>query len=137
MKTAQAVTLVIAVYLEMGATGSGARFEDLGHQLMCTCGCAELLGECNHVGCPESTRQRMELVSAIAAGKSDREILAWYSDKYGRSVQAAPRTEGFELMAWIAPFAVFAAGLMGTILLIHKWTRTLPDEEPADNVNRP
>ena len=89
IKTAQALTLAIAVCFSIGATGAGARFEDLGHRLMCTCSCAELLGECNHVGCSESTRQRIELVSAIAAGKSDREILAWFSDKYGKSVEAA------------------------------------------------
>ena len=30
------------------------------------------------------------------------------------------RTEEFELIAWIAPFAVFAAGLVGTILLVRR-----------------
>jgi cytochrome c-type biogenesis protein CcmH len=137
IKTEQALTLAIAVYFSMGATGADARFENLGHRLMCTCGCAELLGECNHVGCPESTQQRNELVSAIAAGKNDREILTWFSDKYGRSVQAAPRAEGFELIAWIAPFAVFAAGLAGTFLLVRRWTDHPPGEDAADGVNAP
>jgi cytochrome c-type biogenesis protein CcmH len=36
-------------------------------------------------------------------------------------VLAAPPTKGFDLVAWIAPFAVFAAALMGTILLIRRW----------------
>ena len=137
MRTAQVVTLAIAVYFAMGATGSGARFENLGHRLMCTCGCAELLGECNHVGCQESTRERNELASAIAAGKSDHEILVSFSDKYGRSVQASPRTQGFELIAWIAPFAVLAAGLAGASLLVRRWTKVPPGEEVADGVNLP
>jgi cytochrome c-type biogenesis protein CcmH len=34
---------------------------------------------------------------------------------------AAPPTKGFDLVAWIAPFAVFAAALLGTILLIRRW----------------
>ena len=34
---------------------------------------------------------------------------------------AAPTTHGFDLVAWIAPFAVFAAALLGTILLIRRW----------------
>ena len=34
---------------------------------------------------------------------------------------AAPTTKGFDLVAWIAPFAVFAAALLGTILLIRRW----------------
>jgi cytochrome c-type biogenesis protein CcmH len=36
-------------------------------------------------------------------------------------VLAAPTTQGFDLVAWIAPFAVFAAALLGTILLIRRW----------------
>jgi len=35
---------------------------------------------------------------------------------------AAPTTQGFDLVAWIAPFAVFAAALLGTILLIRRWS---------------
>jgi cytochrome c-type biogenesis protein CcmH len=37
-------------------------------------------------------------------------------------VLAAPTTHGFDLVAWIAPFAVFAAALLGTILLVRRWT---------------
>jgi cytochrome c-type biogenesis protein CcmH len=89
---------------------------------MCTCGCSQLLGECNHVGCPESGRERKELSDAIAAGKSDQEILDWYAAKYGATVLAAPSGSGFNLVAWIAPFAVFAAALIGTILLVRRWS---------------
>ena len=39
------------------AQPSGSRYNDLNHRLMCTCGCAEILGECNHVGCPRSTEE--------------------------------------------------------------------------------
>jgi hypothetical protein len=53
----------------------------------------------------------------------------------GRSVQAAPRAEGFELIAWIEPFAVFAAGLLGTILLVRRWTGVPHGQEMADDVN--
>jgi hypothetical protein len=45
------------------------------------------------------------------------------------------RTEGFELTAWIAPFAVFAAGLLGTILLVRRWTGVPRGLEMADEVN--
>ena len=34
---------------------------------------------------------------------------------------AAPPARGFDLIAWIAPFAVFLAALAGTILLIRRW----------------
>jgi cytochrome c-type biogenesis protein CcmH len=139
--------LAVAVCFSMGATDASSRFNDLGHRLMCTCGCAQLLGECNHVGCPESGRMRNELSAAIAAGKSDKEILASFAAKYGATVLAAPTTQGFDLVAWIAPFAVFAAALLGTILLVRRWANSsvgktqtaIPDpanEDPADRVRR-
>ena len=134
MKTAQVLALAIGVCLTMGVSENGARFENLGHRLMCSCGCTQLLGECNHVGCPSSAGERKELAEAIAAGKNDREIIALFSAKYGGSIKAAPDTEGFELIAWIAPFAVFAAGIIGTILLVRRWTISPLDEETVGKV---
>ena len=31
-------------------------------------------------------------------------------------------SQGFDLMAWVAPLAVFAAALLGTILLVRRWS---------------
>ncbi|MGD0520838.1 MAG: cytochrome c-type biogenesis protein CcmH [Terracidiphilus sp.] len=121
MKAVQACALAVAVCFSLGATDASSRFNDLGHRLMCTCGCAQMLGECNHVGCPESGRERDELSAGIAAGKSDKEILASFAAKYGATVLAAPTTEGFNLVAWIAPFAVFGAALLGAVLLVRRW----------------
>jgi cytochrome c-type biogenesis protein CcmH len=145
MKAAEALVLAIAVCFSIGATNPDSRFIDLGHRLMCTCGCAQLLGECNHVGCTESDRMRSELHAAIGGsggnssgggtggtgggasgtppgGMTDQQILNWFTAKYGATVLAAPRTHGFDLVAWIAPFAVFGAALLGTILLIRRWS---------------
>lgn len=121
LRLAQASILAVAVCFSLGATDSSSRFNNLGHRLMCTCGCAQLLGECNHVGCPESGRERNELAANIAAGMSDQQILDWFSNKYGTTMLAAPPKKGFDLVAWVAPFAVFAAALLGTILLIRRW----------------
>jgi cytochrome c-type biogenesis protein CcmH len=122
MRVGQAAVLVVAVTFSLGATDAGSRFNDLGHRMMCTCGCAQLLGECNHVGCPYSGGMRDELSAAIAAGTGDKEILASFAAKYGTTVLAAPTTQGFDLVAWIAPFAVLAAGILGTVLLVKRWT---------------
>jgi cytochrome c-type biogenesis protein CcmH len=73
------------------------------------------------VGCPDSPKELDELHTLIDAGHSDKEILTLFSAKYGATVLAAPTTEGFNLVAWIAPFAVFGAALLGTILLVRRW----------------
>ncbi len=122
IKATQTMLLAVAVCFSMGASNNGARFNDMGHKLMCTCGCAELLGECNHVGCSESGRMRDELSASIDSGLTDQEILSTFATKYGATVLAAPTTHGFDLVAWIAPFAVFGAALLGTVLLVRRWS---------------
>jgi len=122
IKATQAVLLAVAVCFSIGATDAGSRYTDLNHRLMCTCSCAQVLGECNHVGCTSSSTELAELRGGIASGLSDKEILDTFVTKYGAVVLAAPTTHGFDLVAWIAPFAVFAAAMLGTILLVRHWS---------------
>lgn len=149
LKSAQALLLAIAVCFSLGATDASSRYNDLGHRLMCTCGCAQLLGECNHVGCPDSPGELNELRGGIASGKTDQQILDWFAARYGATMLAAPTMHGFNLVAWIAPFAVLAAGVLGTILLVRRWSapagilagadpasRLEADLDPADRERR-
>ena len=137
MKVLQAAVLAIAVCFSLGATDSNARYYDLNHRLMCVCGCAQLAGECNHVGCTQSYEELTLLRSNIAGGMGDKEILAAFATKYGATVLAAPATHGFDLVAWIAPFAVFAAALLGTILLIRRWSGLSAAKAQAAAANAP
>ena len=135
MRSVQAGALALCVCCSLGATDAGTRFNKLGHRLMCTCGCAEMLGECNHVGCPTSPVQLAELRTAINAGMNDQQVLDSFVAKYGATVLAAPTTHGFDLVAWIAPFAVFAAALLGTILLVRNWS--VGKKEDAQTASTP
>jgi len=130
----EAFLLAIAVCFSLGAGTSSERYNDLSHRMMCTCSCSQLLGECNHVGCPSSGPMLRELSAAIASGATDKEILASFTAKYGATVLAAPTTHGFDLVAWVAPIAVFAAALLGTILLVRHWSigRTAVAMQTAD-----
>ena len=137
LKTTQALLLALAVCFSVGSTDASARYVDLGHRLMCTCSCSQLLGECNHVGCPSSGPMLNELSAAIASGATDQQILSSFAAKYGITVLAAPPTHGFSLVAWVAPIAVFASALLGTILLVRHWSvgRTaVAAAQPADPV---
>src|SRR5450631_3626822 len=79
VKSAQALILAVAVCFSLGASDSSARYHDLNHRMMCTCGCAQLLGECNHVGCTESGQELSELSSDIASGMSDKQVFAAFT----------------------------------------------------------
>jgi cytochrome c-type biogenesis protein CcmH len=132
VKSAQAALLAVAVCFSLGASDASSRFDDLGRKLMCTCGCVQLLGGCDHAGCPNRGEEQDLLRAGIAAGKGDQEIFDTFVGKYGAIVLAAPTTHGFDLVAWIAPFAVFAAALLGTILLVRRWSIGTPVAVAAD-----
>jgi cytochrome c-type biogenesis protein CcmH len=127
----QALVLAVVVCFSLGATDPQERFNDLGHKMMCTCGCGQVLLECNHVGCPVSGGMREELTANIASGLNDSLVLQSFVQKYGATVLAAPTTQGFDLLAWILPFAVAAIGLVGTIFLVRHWARNQPRLAPV------
>lgn len=122
IKSAQALMLAVAVCFSLGATDAGTRYNNLSHRTMCTCGCAEILGECNHVGCSASTEELAMIRDGLNANFTDQQILDSMTAKYGAVVLAAPTKQGFNLVAWIAPFAVLLAGFLGVVLLVRHWT---------------
>jgi cytochrome c-type biogenesis protein CcmH/NrfF len=115
-----ALILGLAV-LFLGATDSDTRFNTLGHRLMCTCGCGQVLLECNHVGCQSSEQMRTELMAAMQRGGSDDEILNWFVQKYGPVVLSAPTKTGFNRVAWIMPYLALCLGLALTAAVVWVW----------------
>ena len=110
------------VLLFMGATPSpDARFHDLGHRMMCACGCAQILLECNHIGCTYSDKMRDQLSAAIDKGNNDDLILQGFVQDYGPTVIAAPTATGFNRVAWIMPFAMLALGIVFVAYVVRSW----------------
>ena len=118
-------TISLSVAL-LGASGDRARFNDLGHRMMCVCSCNQILLECNHVGCTYSDRMREQLAAATQQESNDENILQTFVKEYGTTVLAAPTMRGFDKVAWIMPFAVFLAGSLLAIVLIRNWKSRQP-----------
>ena len=112
------------------AADTDARFTKLGHQLMCMCGCNQILLECNHVGCAYSERMRNELTAALERGDSDSLVLQSFVQKYGNTVLAAPTSTGFNVVAWITPFLVFGLATAMAVWLVKMW-RARPVAQPV------
>jgi cytochrome c-type biogenesis protein CcmH len=119
-KPLQATLLLLAAVLFLGV-GDDAKFQALGHKLMCVCGCNQILLECNHVGCSYSDRMRMELAETVDKGGNDDLMLQVFVQKYGPTVIAAPTTTGFNIVAWIMPFAVLVAGMGLVVWVVRTW----------------
>lgn len=110
-----------ALFTFMGAGDDAARFNDLGHRLMCVCGCSQILLECNHVGCKYSDTMRGELMAAVERGDNDDLTLQSFVQKYGTTVMAAPTTKGFNRVAWIMPYLALVLGLTTVVLIVRAW----------------
>ncbi len=134
----QAATLALAVLAFMGTGDDSARFKDLGHRMMCTCGCGQVLLECNHVGCQSSDKMRDQLQAAIdkGGGNSDDLILQGFVQEYGPTVIAAPTATGFNRVAWIMPFLVLALGIALAVHIVRSW-KNRPEPALADGITIP
>ncbi len=120
LRIAQVAAIAVLALAFLGAD-TDARFNSMGHQLMCMCSCNQVLLECNHVGCTFSSRMRDELSAGIARGDNNSLILQSFVQKYGNVVLAAPTTTGFNRIAWIMPFAVFGLAVFMTVWLVRLW----------------
>jgi cytochrome c-type biogenesis protein CcmH len=120
LRIAQVMLIAVMAIGLMGAD-IDARFSKLGHQMMCMCGCNQVLLECNHVGCAYSDRMRNELTAGLEKGDNDSLILQSFVQKYGNTVLSAPTSSGFNVVAWIMPFAVFAVATALAVWLVRLW----------------
>jgi cytochrome c-type biogenesis protein CcmH len=133
----QALVLTAAAFFSLGAGGNtDARFKDLGHRMMCTCGCGQVLLECNHVGCKSSDKMRDELMAALDKGDNDDLILQGFVQNYGPTVIAAPTATGFNRVAWIMPFVALAAGIIFVTWVVRAW-KNRPEPALADGITIP
>ncbi|HTU41068.1 MAG TPA: cytochrome c-type biogenesis protein CcmH [Candidatus Aquilonibacter sp.] len=120
-KAAQTILLCAAIIALLGAGDPATRFSEIGHRMMCICGCNQILLECNHVGCPASDGMRNELMAAVNRGDSDSLVEQSFVQKYGPTVLAAPTMQGFDRAAYIIPFValILGFGLIG--IVIRSW----------------
>jgi len=122
-RAAQIGLLCVAIFAFLGAGDENARFNGLGHRMMCVCGCNQILLECNHVGCNYSDHMREELIAAINHGDNDDLVLQAFIQKYGTTVLAAPTSRGFNRVAWTMPYAVLVLGLGVVTMIVRAWGR--------------
>lgn len=81
---------------------------------------------------PVANRMRIFIRSRIAAGDTKREIKDRLVAEFGpRVVQLVPEASGFNLLAWLLPFAGLAAGAVAAGALAWRWSRAGEPAAPA------
>jgi len=129
----QTILVCAVVLVCLGSSDPATRFNEIGHQMMCICGCNQILLECNHVGCPASDGMRNELMASVTRGDSDSLVEQGFVQKYGPTVLAAPTARGFDRAAYIMPFVALILGFGLIVLVIRTW-KNRPTPALADGL---
>ena len=120
MRLARALAAAALLSLAAGAPCAAAADEqakmgqrEVEESLTCQCGCGLTVGACNHLECSFAVPVRKDIAESLARGESGAQILDRYKVEYGEKVLSSPVAEGFNLLAWIAPYvAIFVAGIV-------------------------
>ncbi len=114
--------LVLSVAF-LPARASAATVSDIASQLICQCGCTLVLNNCTHEECHSRENMTALIEQQLAQGQSEEQSIQLFVTQYGEQVLAAPPKRGFNLTAWILPFAAILAGGGFIYFLIRKWVR--------------
>jgi cytochrome c-type biogenesis protein CcmH len=128
-----AVLLVAALAFAAPAAASDRHptLAELEGEVMCPA-CHTTLDESN-----SAVAQRIKafIRVRIAQGKSRSQIESELVDNFGPAILAAPRKHGFDLIAWVLPFAGIGAGALVLGIAAWRWTKRrepVPGGPPVD-----
>lgn len=124
------VVLSVLAITPVALAADRERVKEVAGNFICICGCNQLLTGCNHLNCPNRGPMLDEVAQLIDQGKSEEEIIAAFSEKYGLTVLSSPPTSGFNLTAWVTPFAALAIGAMAVAFFARRF-RARWRPEPA------
>lgn len=107
-------------FVLIGATP--VSFQEIEESLTCQCGCGLTVHSCNHLQCGSALPLREEIRAQMNEGNDKEAILAHFSTKYGEKILSSPTASGFNLIAWIMPFAIITIGGVFVVLTVMRWT---------------
>jgi cytochrome c-type biogenesis protein CcmH len=136
-----AIVLAAAAMAWIGGAARGSAavrptVNEVAQGLTCQCGCGLTVANCNHPTCEFAVPARAQIRKMIDEGRTRAEIIAFYREKYGEKVLSAPTTQGFNLLAWIMPFAAVAIGGVFIGFAARRW-RSNRTDAPAGDLSRP
>jgi cytochrome c-type biogenesis protein CcmH len=117
---AGAITILLAAAITF-ASAAKPSLQEVSEGLTCQCGCGLTVANCNHPQCEFSVPVRAQIEKMIAQGMSGAQIIRAFRVKYGEKILSAPTREGFNLLAWIMPFAAVFAGCFIIVDAISRW----------------
>ena len=82
--------------------------------------------------CHYSSPAREKIAKLQDMGASDDNIVAGFVRDTGKQALSSPPTEGFNLLAWVTPFAAILAGLGGIFFYMRRYR---PNQKPVTDID--
>ncbi len=80
---------------------------------------------------PIAKQMRAIVREKLAAGESREQILAFFVERYGENILAAPQKQGFSLVAWVIPGLGVLVGLAAVGVAVRMMQRRQGTEVPT------
>ena len=121
-KTIFMLSLVLLgpVFFTAYSASAAVVITDLENALMCKCDdkCGKVMINCT---CSTSDKTRADFRKKLESGLTVEQVIQIYVDKYGETVLSAPTKTGFNLTAWLTPFAALVGGGLGIRKIAQAW----------------
>ena len=114
------------------------QLEAFERNLACPCPCTLDIYTCRTTdfNCGISPAVHGDIQRLVEGGYSGDEIMAAMTQTYGDFILMQPRKQGFNLLAWFAPFAAIALGAVAIGALLRGWRRNA-DVAAANRAGEP
>ncbi|MFN2321439.1 MAG: cytochrome c-type biogenesis protein CcmH [Trueperaceae bacterium] len=132
---------LLVVTLLLGALASLAWAQDdaldpevfsIGKELRCPTCVSESVSESSAAIARE---MRVIIQDQLNEGRTRREILAFFQERYGDWILLSPPARGILLIVWILPALAVLVGAVLLVRLVRRWRRAadeVPEVDPAD-----
>lgn len=122
VKLAQ-VILLISLFVFMAQPAMALQVSDVSGEFICMCGCNLVLKDCSGMQCGVYSRLTNLISDKIRQGMGKEQIMQFMKINFKEVILAAPEKKGFNLIAWIMPFAVVLAGAFLLYQVLGSWVR--------------
>jgi cytochrome c-type biogenesis protein CcmH len=132
-RTSWPLTAALSAFLLAGCfslvfAATAESVEAVTGKIICDCGCSNLtVKECT---CGKADRVRTEVAARLDGGQTPEQVVQAYVQEYGEQILAAPTTRGFNLVGWLAPFAVLLLATAFLVVVLRRWSRVPWQEAP-------
>jgi cytochrome c-type biogenesis protein CcmH len=131
MRAGLLVAVVVALLAAAGSAAGAPRPSDLEAELVCPT-CKTTLDQSD---APIARRMKQIIRTRLSKGATEKQIKAELVAQFGPGVVAEPPKSGFDLLAWLVPLGILAAGALGVGAIAWGWSRRRDDgtpDEPLD-----